>query len=508
MATNKCTISTLLICLLLLCSISSTSGQQLVLDHEKLSTCATLDSRLPGRVAFEDSDAYKAQTNSYWAINQGQINSSCRVTPRNITDLQQILAIIYQTDTPFAVKSGGHSVVAGTSNVEKGIVIDLELLNHIVINKEAEYIDIGVGARWKDVYDVLDGREFGVTGARAGSVGVGGYLLGGGLSIYEGQQGWACDSVLQFEVVLANGTSMEVSEEQHVDLFKALKGSATNFGIVTRARLRLIPDGPDVDVINLSYRVEQLRDVADAVVRYNIAAGKDPLANVAISVGGRATGSDMGVSVFMTHPHKVRTSPVLKHFFDIPHGVGTQMRMSQSEIAMLYDEMNPGGYRQYRTTTTVRNEAGLFESLEHDLKDLFAHLLYLNDTNTQCGFLIQPLTLPHLHTSKTTGGNILGLEDEVAPLLLLSFELRYSDVKDRNTITSLGSKFMNSIEHQAASENKLHKYRYLNYASAGQDVFGYIKPNEELWRWLLEVKHLYDPYDVFGRQMRHLFKVG
>lgn len=75
-------------------------------------------------------------------------------------------------------------------------------------------------------------------GGRLGDVGVGGLLLGGGFSLYLYRNGVACDSIRRVEVVLANGTILETSAEEHPDLFLALKGGGDNFGIVTRYDLQ------------------------------------------------------------------------------------------------------------------------------------------------------------------------------------------------------------------------------------------------------------------------------
>lgn len=52
------------------------------------------------------------------------------------------------------------------------------------------------------------------------------------------QAGWAADNVLEYEVVLASGKTVTVSPTQNTDLFWALKGGSSNFGIVTKFTLR------------------------------------------------------------------------------------------------------------------------------------------------------------------------------------------------------------------------------------------------------------------------------
>jgi FAD/FMN-containing dehydrogenase len=61
-------------------------------------------------------------------------------------------------------------------------------------------------------------------------VGVGGLLLGGGLSFMSGEYGLPCDNIVNYEVVLSNGTIVNANSQSHVDLFWALKGGGNQFG--------------------------------------------------------------------------------------------------------------------------------------------------------------------------------------------------------------------------------------------------------------------------------------
>jgi FAD/FMN-containing dehydrogenase len=52
----------------------------------------------------------------------------------------------------------------------------------------------------------------------------------GGLSYLSDKYGLACDNVVNFEVVLADGTVVNANNDEHSDLFWALKGGSNNFG--------------------------------------------------------------------------------------------------------------------------------------------------------------------------------------------------------------------------------------------------------------------------------------
>jgi hypothetical protein len=62
----------------------------------------------------------------------------------------------------------------------------------------------------------------------------------GGYSYFSPQYGFVCDNVLEYTIVLANGDIQVVSESQNHRLWRALKGGANNFGIVTSFRFRTL----------------------------------------------------------------------------------------------------------------------------------------------------------------------------------------------------------------------------------------------------------------------------
>lgn len=74
-------------------------------------------------------------------------------------------------------------------------------------------------------------------------VGVSGLVLGGGISFFSNERGWACDNVASYEVVTASGKIVTATPDQNKDLFWALRGGSGNFGIVTNFELEAFPLG-------------------------------------------------------------------------------------------------------------------------------------------------------------------------------------------------------------------------------------------------------------------------
>lgn len=74
------------------------------------------------------------------------------------------------------------------------------LMNTTTYCPEDSTAAIQVGARWGSVYATLDELGISSPGGRVSTVGVGGLVLGGGISFFNARKGFVCDSVVNFEV--------------------------------------------------------------------------------------------------------------------------------------------------------------------------------------------------------------------------------------------------------------------------------------------------------------------
>ena len=73
-------------------------------------------------------------------------------------------------------------------------------------------------------------------------------MLGGGLSFLSPAHGFACDNYRAIDVVLPSGELITATRtNQYSDLFRALKGGGSRFGIVTRFEVNAIHTGTSVD---------------------------------------------------------------------------------------------------------------------------------------------------------------------------------------------------------------------------------------------------------------------
>ncbi|KAF7311217.1 FAD dependent oxidoreductase [Mycena kentingensis (nom. inval.)] len=193
------------------------------------------------RVSFPGSTSFIEDTQRW--INTTVEASVCSVEPAGVEDVAEILKIVGDARTPFAVKGAGHAYNRGFSSTP-GVQIALAPgLTEVVYDAGSATVEVGAGCLWDDVYAVLEPFNVSVVGGRSGGVGVAGLLLGGGYSWLSSQYGLAFDNIVSYELVLPNGTIVIVDEETEPELSFALKGGWNNFGIVTKFVLKTFPQG-------------------------------------------------------------------------------------------------------------------------------------------------------------------------------------------------------------------------------------------------------------------------
>lgn len=107
-------------------------------------------------------------------------------------------------------------------------------------------VKLGAGVRGYEAYKAAHDAGLRVVGGDCATVGIaGGFVQGGGHSPLSGAYGMASDNVLEWEVVLANGSVVTATPAEHADVYWALAGAGpSTFGVVTAVTLRAFPDGP------------------------------------------------------------------------------------------------------------------------------------------------------------------------------------------------------------------------------------------------------------------------
>ena len=158
--------------------------------------------------------------------------------PVDAADVARVIALARDSGAELAVRGGGHSP-AGHSASDGGVVLDLRGLRELDLDLAGRTAWAGGGLTAGE-YTTAAGEHGLATGfGDAGSVGIGGITLSGGVGFLVREHGMTIDQLLAAEIVTADGRVLEVDAERHPDLFWAIRGGGGNFGVVTRLRFRL-----------------------------------------------------------------------------------------------------------------------------------------------------------------------------------------------------------------------------------------------------------------------------
>ncbi|KAJ5035530.1 uncharacterized protein L3040_007996 [Drepanopeziza brunnea f. sp. 'multigermtubi'] len=434
-----------------------------------------------------------------------QTTPKCVFAPASAEEVAGGLAILSAAKQTFAVRTQGHMPVPGAADIEKGVLMVTTSLNSVRYTDESKsVVQIGAGNRWLDVYRVLARDNLAVAGGRFGPVGVSGLLLGGGISYFSSDQGWGANTVVNYQVVLANGTICEANAQQNSDLYWALKGGAFNFGIVTRFDLRTF-SVPYMWGGSAYYDASALDPLVHAFASYAVAGGgsSDPAAHSDPSILYNATtGEVLGYGIYMYRGDDPAPA-ALKNFTDIP-STFQDFRVAET-ILGLENDTNPvnfelGNRRQLFSSAALASSAEAVYLINQTFFDVIAANPQIKDT-TDLGLTktYQLFTPGMIQAAEASGGDPIGLYDPLGSgILTVVYGGNWADAKDDEIIYRFFQDMVDELNRRAKAAGLYYDFVYLNDAAPTQTgaVFQKYANGTALPR-LREIAHRYDPHQVF-----------
>jgi FAD/FMN-containing dehydrogenase len=159
-----------------------------------------------------------------------------------------------------AVRGGGHNV-AGTGSCDGGLMLDLSRLKGIRVDPGARTARAEPGLTWGEFDHGTQAFGLATTGGICSEAGIAGVTLGGGFGWLMRKHGLALDNLLSIDIVTADGQLRTASPNDNADLFFAVRGTHSNFGVVTSLEYRLHPVGPTVLAGMVLHPLERAKDV-------------------------------------------------------------------------------------------------------------------------------------------------------------------------------------------------------------------------------------------------------
>ncbi|KAI4282625.1 MAG: hypothetical protein L6R38_002817 [Xanthoria sp. 2 TBL-2021] len=480
----------------LLCFLALSEDQ----CRAQTTCCHQLEAVLGKAVLFPEQAAYNSSLSTYWSQQEQNVTPSCIVSPQNTQDVSKAIKVLSQyqeagksiiAGCKFAIRGAGHTPWAGSANIDDGVTIDMTSIGSVDLNRAETVVSVGAGARWSAVYQALDAVGVGVAGGRVADVGVGGLVTGGGLSYHAPRYGFVCDQVVNYEIVLANGTAVNANAKTNSDLWFALKGGSNNFGVVTRFDLKTFPQGKlwGGSIYN---PIDTLPAQIQAFVEFNNASNYD--INAAMINGYSFTSriSSWTAVNLLVYTKREVNPRVLRPFTDIKPQLGNTMRLTNlSDVTSEQVQNAPGGLRQ-PTVFQIANTT----------LQTFAHAPGLVYT-----LAYEPLpSVITSHGAANAGSpNAFGLDPDAAAQVLALQTVQWAHATDDAIINEAARRIWVQADELAVKMGLQRKWIYLNYAERDQDPIG--SYGSENVGKLQAASKKYDPTGLFQTNVPGGFKL-
>ncbi|SMD26550.1 FAD-binding oxidoreductase [Kibdelosporangium aridum] len=196
---------------------------------------ASLGAALRGRIALPgDEDYDKARTG--WNLTV-EHHPEVIVLAEDTADVVEAVRYASRADLPIAVQSTGHGI---SVPADGAVYINTSRLAGVTVDSDARTARIEAGLRWGQVIEAAISHGLAPLCGSSTYIGVMGYLTGGGLPVLARTYGFAANTVRSLDVVTADGELRTTSPEREPDLFWAVRGGKSNFGVVVAAEIDLL----------------------------------------------------------------------------------------------------------------------------------------------------------------------------------------------------------------------------------------------------------------------------
>ncbi|KAH9907509.1 FAD-binding domain-containing protein [Xylariomycetidae sp. FL2044] len=268
-----------------------------------------------------------------------------------------------------SVRSGGHSWAAWSVRRD-AVLIDLGELKHVAYDRDTKIATCSPSTTGEQLNEFLEGEGRLFAGGHCPDVGLGGFLLQGGMGWVCRSWGWACESIVGMDVVTADAREIYVSAVENADLFWAARGAGPGFpGVVTRFHLLTRPALEMYNCIYV-YPVKHYRRVLQWVIDVSTDPKTDE--NTEIVCVSRRVPDGEGIQIIAGftsfQPSQQQAEKALRPVHEgRPEGAEVALFCDPTSLANEYREQvraQPPGYRYCSENAYVADDADVPAVLE------------------------------------------------------------------------------------------------------------------------------------------------
>ncbi|KAF5314713.1 hypothetical protein D9611_007026 [Ephemerocybe angulata] len=280
---------------------------------------ASFVKAIKGDVVTPENPDY-AKSIARWAKN-AERKAKVVVHVKDAEDVVKSIAYAKEHKLPIAIRGGGHNA-AGASSIEDGLVIDLNRhLNHVRVDAENKLGYVGGGAIWAQVDQEAIKYGLATVGGTVNHTGVAGLTLGGGYGWLSGRHGLTIDNLKQATIVTANGSILTASDTENHDLFWAIRGGGSNFGVATELVYQLHPQRKTIFAGSAVYTPEKVEKLIELTKKWWDNVGEDE--GMIQAVTATPDGKPIFLIIFFYNGSEEEGRAHYKEFFDVGPVVDT-----------------------------------------------------------------------------------------------------------------------------------------------------------------------------------------
>lgn len=321
------------------------------------------------------------------------------------------------------------------------------------------------------------------------------YATTGGISYYAGRYGWSIDNVRSFEVALVDGTVVTASRDSEPDLFRALRGGGSNFGIVASFELELYPYRGmwgglrPIDVVHVPQAI-------DAFLGFVSKMKADPNGHTALALYCEKAGV-LQASQLVAYTEPVSDPPIFDQIRAVPSSQEFVQLTDQSALAAILAEAQQGnGARHALCTITLKPDRHLLELTCSSFAKEAAKLSHIAAATLEIHLL------PRHFKLKDDCYGLAGSED---PLVCVVIAFSTEEAIHDETVVRTQEEILSKLRDEAIRRHVDHPFLYMNYAGKFQDVIGsYGAENVD---FLKSIAATYDPEQALQRLQPGPFKL-
>jgi FAD/FMN-containing dehydrogenase len=195
-------------------------------------------------------------------------------------DVVQAVNFAREHELLLSIKAGAHNV-AGNAVNDGGLVIDLSQMRGVHVDSATQRVRAQGGATWGDADRETQLFGLAVPGGVVSTTGIAGLTLHGGVGHLRRKYGLSIDNLRSVDIVTADGQLRRASADENADLFWAVRGAGSNFGVVTSFEFEAHPVGPMLTVGAVFYPLVDAKAIIQGWRDY-MASAPEELSSLAI----------------------------------------------------------------------------------------------------------------------------------------------------------------------------------------------------------------------------------